>query len=198
MTDCSKKIVKFIIRVVVTMVLLAWVFRRVELDQFWLTVKGARWLYLAGVWGSTIVFYVIQSMVLKHILKRQGCDVSVMRLFGASSVTALYSLALPGLFSVGVKWFLLKKHTGKGSQVLSSMLYNQVMLSVTMMVVGLAALIVTNPTDVLFSTARAHWVLPVACAVLMALIIALCALLLNGHVGAGVMRVPGVIAQASS
>ena len=59
-------------------------------------------------------------------------------MFGATCVTSLYSLVLPGIVSTGVKWYILKRTTGKGTNVLSSMLYNQVTLTVVMVAVGLA------------------------------------------------------------
>jgi hypothetical protein len=55
-----------------------------------------------------------------------------------ASCIGLYSLILPGILSTGVKWYILKRLTGKGTQVLSSMLYN-CHASVVMAVIGLAA-----------------------------------------------------------
>jgi len=186
MTDRIGKMLKFIARLLVALGLLAWVFTRVDLETFYETVRATEWRYLVGVWVSTVLFLGIQSMVLQRILRKQHCDVSLMQLFGASSVTALYSLILPGLLSTGVKWYILKKHTGKGSHVLSSMLYNQVMLSVTMTVIGLVGLIVTNPTPYLFPHARLQWVLPILCAAVLALIVLMFVLLLNDRTG-GIM-----------
>jgi hypothetical protein len=127
-------------------------------------------------------------MAMRLILRRQGCDVAVGTLFAASSVTVLYGLILPGILSTGIKWYILKKHTGKGTHVLSSMLYNQVMLSAAMTVVGLVALILTNPTRVLLPGVSYDWILPVVCATLLVLVISLCVLLLNARTGAVVTR----------
>ena len=135
---------------------------------------------------ATAAFFWIQSMAMQRALSKQGCPVSLVRLFGASSVTALYSLALPGFLSVGVKWYILKKHTGKGSHVLSSMLYNQVMLSAVMTAIGLVGLIVTNPVRVFLPEARRPWIFPVLCAVALMLLISMFVLLLNARTG-GVM-----------
>jgi hypothetical protein len=83
----------------------------------------------------------------------------------------LYSLILPGLLSTGVKWYILKDHTGKGSNVLSSMVYNQVSLLVVSTLLGLTALMLTNPGG--------HPQLPITCAAVMAAIICGCVLVLN-------------------
>jgi len=188
MTDRTKAIVKLFLRLLVTVALLCYVFRKVDIEQFWQVARTARWAYLLGVWLFAAGFFWIQSMAMRLVLHKQGCDVKVATLFGASSVTALYSLILPGILSTGVKWYILKKHTGKGSNVLSSMLYNQVMLSVAMTVVGLTALIVTNPTRVLFPEAQRDWILPAVCAALLVFLVLLCVLLLHGRTGGVVTR----------
>ena len=183
MTNRAKKTVKLVARLLVALVLLVWVFARVDLEQFQQTVRATQWRYLIDLWAFTVVFFLAQSLALQRILKKQDCDVRLMRLFGASTVTTLYGLILPGFLSVGVKWYILKKHTGKGSNVLSSMLYNQVMFSLAMTVVGLVGLIVTNPTSYLFPRAKLTWLLPVLCAAALGLIVGMSALLLNGRTG---------------
>jgi uncharacterized membrane protein YbhN (UPF0104 family) len=188
MTERTRAIAKLLLRLTITVGLLCYVFRQVDMQHFWQVARTARWTYLLGVWFFAAVFYGVQSVALRLILRRQGCDVPLAVLFGASSVTALYSLILPGILSTGVKWYILKKHTGKGTHVLSSMLYNQFMLLFAMTVVGLATLIATNPTHVLFPQARHNWVLPVVCAALLAGVVLLCVLLLNGHTGQVVTR----------
>lgn len=188
MSERTRAIAKLLLRLTVTVALLCYVFRKVDMPQFWQVARTARWVYLLGVWFSAAGFYWVQSVALRLILRRQGCDVRLATLFGASSVTALYSLILPGILSTGVKWYILKKHTGKGTNVLSSMLYNQVMLMVAMTVVGLAALILTNPTRILFPQARRDWVMPTVCMAMLVLVVLLCVLLLSGHTGQVVTR----------
>ncbi|MDI9432498.1 MAG: lysylphosphatidylglycerol synthase transmembrane domain-containing protein [Planctomycetota bacterium] len=188
MTERTRAIAKLLLRLTITVGLLCYVFRQVDMQHFWQVARTAQWTYLLGVWFFAAVFYGVQSVALRLILRRQGCDVPLAVLFGASSVTALYSLILPGILSTGVKWYILKKHTGKGTNVLSSMLYNQVMLLVAMTVVGLATLIVTNPTRVLFPESRHDWILPVVCAALLTGVVLLCVLLLNGCTGQVVTR----------
>lgn len=188
MSTRAKQIIKLCARILVAAVLLTWVFSRVDLAQFGQALRTARWHYLLGVWAFTAVFFGLQSLAMQSVLKRQDCRVSVSTLFGASVITALYSLVLPGILSTGVKWYILKRHTGKGSNVLTSMLYNQVMLSVVMTAIGLAGLILTNPTSVFFPDTERRWVLPVACAVLLAALGVLCVLVLNGRTGGIAIR----------
>ncbi len=182
----AKRLVRLFARMLVAAVLLAWVFSQVDFAQFWQTVKTAQWHYLIGVWLATAAFFWLQCFAMQLILRKQDCNVGTNTLFGISSITALYSLVLPGLLSTGVKWYILKRLTGKGSNVLSSMLYNQVTLSVVMAVIGLVALIVTNPTEILFPAVQRTWLVPVVSGFLLATLVLMTALLLNRRTGAPV------------
>ena len=81
---------------------------------------------------------------MKYILKKQECDTTVLTLIAVSAVSTLYSLILPGALSSGVKWYILKKNTGKGTNVFSSMLYNQVSEVAIMTLMGLAGLAIIS------------------------------------------------------
>ncbi len=187
MTLWSNKWVRLVARFLVAAGLFAWVFSQVDVGQFWRTVSTAKWHYLIGVWVLTVLFSLLQSYALQVILQRQGCPVGLHMLFATTCVTALYSLVLPGILSTGVKWYILKRSTGKGTHVLSGMLYNQVTLAVVMTVLGLAGLIVTNPTRAIVPEAH-HWVLPFVCGVALAVILLLSVLALNPRTGGPVIR----------
>ncbi|MHC4752443.1 MAG: lysylphosphatidylglycerol synthase domain-containing protein, partial [Planctomycetota bacterium] len=161
MTTRTKQLTTLLIRILITTGLLIWVFSRIDLQQFWQTVRTARWQFLIAVWGLTVVIFWIRSINLQLILKKQNCKVNVTTIFGASAVTSLYSMILPGVLSTGAKWYILKKGSGKGSNVLSSMLYNQLSTMVVMTVFGLAALMIANPTSLLIANAENQWLLPV-------------------------------------
>ena len=135
-------------------ILLGWVFTQVDFGQFARTVKAARWHFLIGLWTLNVVFSLLQSYALQMILRKQECRVGLDRLFAVSCVTALYSLVLFGIVSTGVKWYMLKRTTGRGTNVLSSMLYNQLTLSIVMVVIGLAGLIWVNPTQAVLPVRR--------------------------------------------
>ena len=184
MVDRRRQIIKYAARLLVGAVLLVWIFSRVDLSHFGETIKATRWPYLVGVWASAVLFFGVQALAMQRVLRKQDCAVSLAGLFGASCATTLYSLVLPGVLSAGVKWYILKQHTGKGSHVLSSMLYNQVMLSAVMAIIGLVGLIVTSSTGVLLPNATRPWLLPAVCAVVLGLLIAVLILLLNGRTGA--------------
>lgn len=189
MTTRTKQLAKFLIRILITTVLLVWVFSRIDLQQFWQTVKTTRWQFLIAVWALTIIVFWINSIKMQLILKKQGCNVSTFTLFGASAVTLLYSMIVPGILSAGIKWYILRKDTGKGSNVLSSMLYNQLSIMFVMTVFGLLALIVTNPA----TNARNRWLLPAICSILLAVIILISLLLLNSRTGGKIVKALGLL-----
>ncbi len=183
MTTRGRQLAKLLIRILITVGLLAWVFSQVDLAQFARTVKAARWQFLIVAWIWTASLFWLRSAKMRLILRQQGCDVGVGTLFSATTVTAFYSLILPGMLSTGVKWYILKKSTGRGGSVFSSMLYNQVLTMVVMTVFGLAALIITNPTALLFPDAQGQWLLPAVCGFLLVVVICVALLLLNARTG---------------
>jgi hypothetical protein len=125
---------------------------------------------------------------MQLILKKQGCNVGLNMLFGASAMTILYGMIIPGILSTGVKWYILKKNTGKGSNVLSSMVYNQLTIIIMMMVFGLGALMIINPVSLPTTGAKNKWLLPIACGVLLVVILSITFLTLNNRTGGKIIN----------
>jgi len=189
MTTRSKQLAKLFIRILITTGLLLWVFSQEDIrEKFWETVKTARWQFLLAVWVLTVILSWIRSIKMQLILKKQDCDIATATIFGATAVTCLYSMILPVVLSTGVKWYILKKGTGKSSNVLSSMLYNQLLIMVVMMVFGLAALMLTNPASLSKSNTENPWLLPVICGILLTAIIVISLLLLNSRTGVRIIN----------
>jgi len=188
MSARTEQIAKLVARVAVTVVLLAWVFSLVGFESFRDTVRAARWHYLVGAWLATVLFSLLQAYALRIILRKQDCEVRLHTLFATTCVTAYYSLFLPGIMSTGVKWYILKRSTGKGANVLSSMLYNQATLAVVMVVVGLAALALASPTQAAAPEAGRSALLPLTCVALIALVVVTFILVLNDRTGGPAIR----------
>lgn len=193
MTTRGRQLVKLFARILVTTALLVWVFMQVDLGEFRQTVKMARWEFLIAIWGLTIVLFWIRSYKMQLILKRQGCNVGCATIFGATTVTCLYSMVIPGMLSTGVKWYILKRSTGKGSNVFSSMLYNQFLTVSLMMVLGFAALIATNPTSLLIPDTGNQWVLPVVCGVSLTSVLLFALLILSKSAGGKMLEIIGLL-----
>lgn len=188
MTDRTKQFAIFLIRILITTGLLLWVLSKIDLEQFHETVKAAKWWFLFAVWVLIVIIFWINSIKMQLILKKQDCNVSIATLFGASAITLFYSMIIPGILSTGVKWYILKKDTGKSSSVFSSMFYNQMSIMVVMMVFGLAALMITNPASQLKTDANNRWLLPVVSGILMAATILISLLLLNVRTGGKIIK----------
>jgi len=183
------KYFKLTIRILVTFVLLALVFRHVDLQQLWQAVRTARSEYLVMAWAASFAFFVLRSYRLRLILKQQSLDVGTFTIFKISAATALYSLVLPGLMSTGVKWYILKKATGKGTNIFNSMLYNQLSELIVMSACALLVLIITNPTYLLFPDTKHLWLLPTICSIILVLIIAVTLFLLSPRTSGYVLKI---------
>jgi len=178
MTTYTKQLAKLLIRILITTALLIWVFSQIDLQDFWQSVKAAKWQYLIAVWALTAIFFWVSSVKMQLILRRQGYDVGVGTIFGASAVTCLYGMVIPGILSTGIKWYILRKDTGKGSVVFSSMVYNQFSLFVVMMVVGLTSLMIANFTPLLPYN---RWIMSVICGILIVVVVFVSLLLVNSR-----------------
>ncbi len=183
----TRQILKLLAKLTVAVVLLAWVFSLVDCESFRQAIRNAQWRYLAGVWSGNIIFSLLQAYTLRLILRKQDCDVGLHTLFATTCVTAFYSLFLPGIMSTGVKWYILKRSTGKGVNVLSSMLYNQATLTIMLVVAGLMALALVPPVQTVSSSSNASH-LSFVCAAAACLVVVLFFLVLNRRTGRPAVR----------
>jgi len=188
MTATTKQLIKLLIRILVTAGLLIWVFSQIDFEQFLQTIKSARWQSLIAVWVFAVILFWIRSMKMRLILKKQSCLISTNTIFGATAATCLYSLILPGILSTGVKWYILKKGTGKSSNVLCSMIYNQWLIMTIMTAFGLAALMFTNPASPSISNTKNQWLFLAVCGILITAIIVISLLLLNSRTGGKITK----------
>ena len=176
MEDKTKRIWHLLLRIAVTTAMLWLVFSQINTEQLRRSIGVLRWQFVAIVWTVGVLAFWIRAVQLHLILKKQDCEVEIIKVFGASSATMLYSLIIPGVLSAGVKWYILKQHTGKGSNVLCSMVYNQAADAVVKLLLGLVALAAANPGK--------QWQLPVICVMMTAAIITASVLLLSRRTGA--------------
>lgn len=191
MSERTRKIIKVVLRLAITTVLLYWVARQIDIGQFRHAAHTLRWPFLLATWACTISFSVIQSVALRVSLRRQDCHVRLNTLFGASSITALYSMMLPGILSTGVKWYILTRDTGKGSRVFSGMVYNQMVLFVTMSTIGLTTLLVTNPLAPVLPQQGQNHAIRIVAAVLLVVLVPSFVLLVHPRTGGLAIRAFG-------
>jgi uncharacterized membrane protein YbhN (UPF0104 family) len=183
----TKQILKLAAKISLAVVLLAFVFKLVGRESFREAIHNAQWHYLLGVWCANALFSLVQAYTLRIILRKQDCEVGLRTLFATTCVTAYYSLILSGLVGTGVKWYMLKRSTGKGVNVLSGMLYNQATLMIVIVVAGLVALAVANPMHTGAAAGQGHHLSLVGPA-LAVLIILFSVLVLNERTGGPALR----------
>ncbi len=189
MKDKNKNIIKFIIRISVTITLLTWVFSQIDTSQLGQTIKTAKWQFLIAIWAVTLIIFFLDAVRMRYILKKQNCGVKITAIFEASAITSFYSLIVPGLLSTAAKWYVLKKHTGKGIHVFSGMVYNQLSTIIVLMFFGLTALIISNPTSLIFNNTKNVYLLPLICAILLLFLILTTLLLLNNRTGGKIIKI---------
>lgn len=175
MNEKNKKNAKLLVRILITTLLLTWVFTKIDFQQFTDAVKEAKWYLLILSWIVTLLIFWVASFTMRLIMKRLDCEISTGTVFFASAITSLYGMVLPGILDVSAKWYVLKLHTGKPSHILSGMVYNQFTSTLMIVIFGLSALIISNPTS--------NFKLPLICIFLLIIIILCCLLLFNRITG---------------
>jgi uncharacterized membrane protein YbhN (UPF0104 family) len=188
MSDRTKQILKLVAKLAVALILLVWVFSLVERDSFRAALQNARWHYLVAVWSGNVLFALLQAYTLRLILRKQDCEVGLHTLFATTCVTAFYSLFLPGLMSTGVKWYILKRSTGKGVNVLSGMVYNQATLTIVLLIAGLVALALASPTQPASADPARPSHLPIVCLALAGFLVVSTVAVLNDRTGGPALR----------
>lgn len=133
------------LKILVTVGLLGWVIRQIDLVKLWAAIVQAQWIYLVPIWSLAVLSYWLLSWKLALIMERQGCRLPTMTLFAISAVTTLYGMALPGPLDLSAKWYMLRQKTGKGIDVLSSMVYNQFTTTIVVVICGMIAILSVTP-----------------------------------------------------
>jgi glycosyltransferase 2 family protein len=181
MTDRTKRILKLVLRGVVTAGLLWLIFRKIDLDVLAQAFGRARWRYVLLSWVIGVGANWVRAERLRLILKKLGCKLAARKIFRASAVATIYGLVLPGIVGVGVKWYILRSFTGKAAQVLSAMVYNQAGEVLVRLLLSLAFVGITNPMG--------FWWIPVLCLAVAALVMAGLLGLFHPRTSAGLARV---------
>jgi uncharacterized membrane protein YbhN (UPF0104 family) len=175
LNEKNKKIANLLVRILITLLLLTWVLSKIDFQQFTDSIKKARWYFLILSWALTLIIFWVASFTMRLIMKRLDCEVNTGTVFLASAITSLYGMVLPGILDVSAKWYILKTHTGKPSHILSGMVYHQFTSTLMIIIFGLSALIISNPT--------ANFKLPLICIFLLIITISCCLLLFNRITG---------------
>lgn len=104
------------------------------------------WTWGLAMFGTALLRRFIISTQLWAILRQSGLSVSVIRVFLANTLSALYTLFLPGnIASAGVKWLDLSAATGKKAAVFNGLIYHRLVMTLLTLAIGGLALLYSNP-----------------------------------------------------
>ena len=108
-----------------------------------------------------------EALQMASILSRAGAPVGRGRVVLANSLSAMYSLIVPGdVVASGAKWMNLAAATGKWTLVLNAIVYNRLALLFPALVVGAIALLLEDPFTPL-------WVRPTMAGILAGMLAAM-------------------------
>ena len=185
MTESTKRILRFLLRSVVTAGLLWLIFRRIDLGGLAQAIGRAQWRYVLLSWAIGVLAHWVRAVRLGFILERLGCRLASWKIFSASAVATIYGLVLPGIVSVGVKWYILRSFTGRAAQALSAMVYNQASELLVRLLLSLVLVAATNPMGL--------WWIPVLCLSVAVVVMVGSLLLLHPQTSTGLVRISNSI-----
>lgn len=108
--------------------------------------ENLKWAWGLAMFGTALLRRFIISTQLWAILRQSGLTVSVIRVFLANMLSALYTLFLPGnIASAGVKWLDLSAATGKKAAVFNGLIYHRLVMTLLTLAIGGLALAYSNP-----------------------------------------------------
>ncbi len=109
-------------------------------------LSGARWSWLAAMYGVAAINFVAMAACLRLLLTKVGAGVSLARALLANALANLYALVLPGDLMAGVaKWVMLSAATGQRARVLSALVLNKIALALPPLLFGALALAFESP-----------------------------------------------------
>jgi uncharacterized membrane protein YbhN (UPF0104 family) len=143
----SKKLVS-LVKLTLTLLLLGLLIRFAGAREILQAFSGIAWPWAIAMLVAGLLQKLAVSVQLWAILSRAGLTVSVLRVFLANALAALYTLFLPGnIASAGVKWLDLSAATGKKAAVFNGLFYHRLSISLLTLVLGGVAVVVSNPVN---------------------------------------------------
>lgn len=135
-----------VLKLAVTAVILGFLVRIAGAREILGAFEDLNWAWATAMAVGALLQRLVMSAQLRLILCRSGLTVSLVRVFLANTLAALYALFLPGnIASAGVKWLDLSAATGKKAAVFNGLIYHRLVMTLLTLVIGGAALTVSNP-----------------------------------------------------
>lgn len=161
---------KLVLKVAVTVALLAMLFRVADAREIFEAIRGASPVWLCLMYPVALTARVVEATLFRSLLGYVGVRLSIRRVFFASALSGLYGLVSPGdVVASFAKWQNLSAATGRKALVLSAIIYNRLVLLAVPLMAGVFALRHENPVPdaPLFEIAIAMWAAVVGVGVFM-------------------------------
>lgn len=135
----ARKRLRFVLRLLVSAALLAWILSGVPLEQLAMILRDANpWPILAALALVPCMIWLAatQTRVLTDL---QGLTLTTGRIFAVTFATAFYGLLLPGALVGGVvRWYKFSQQDGKPAEALAAIAFGRLLNTLVAAAVGLA------------------------------------------------------------
>lgn len=144
----TRKQLVFVVRGILTILILALLFRAVGWQQLRLAIAETQVAWLFLMYFITLCAVIANASMIRFLLARVRLRVSLRRVMLANALSTFYTLILPGDVLAGVaKWADLSAATGDKPRVLSALVFAKIALALAPLVMGTAALALQNPLE---------------------------------------------------
>ncbi len=137
------------LRVSVAVGILHYIFRRVVLAEILAAIASAPVGYLTMAFGLTIVMHAIAGYRFKVLTGSQGISLTTFQAVEINLATVFYSLFLPGGNLSGgiIRFHRVSGKNRKMGQAFASIVYDRVVATIALCVVGIAFWIASGPRE---------------------------------------------------
>ncbi len=119
-----------------------------EIDFFAIikVIASANLFYYSAAFAIVVVNWCLQAYQTQIMLKCQGMFFSIYEIFRINLESSFYTLFVPGGFGASnAKWYKLSRPEGKKAQSFTIIVVMRLLSIITMIAVGLVALLLKNP-----------------------------------------------------
>jgi glycosyltransferase 2 family protein len=151
-----QKMIANILKVVVSIGLLIFIFKTIDLPKFWQVIQKANFWWLAAAVGVAMLGVVIRAVRWQILLKALGIVVSTIELTALYFIGFLFSSVLPsGVGGDAIRILELNRYSERGADAVTSVLVERFLGISAAQALGIVALLVywgVVPTEIALLT----------------------------------------------
>lgn len=132
-----KKNLILILKIAVTIGILAFIFSKIPIANVWLSLKQAHMEYAAISFLVLIGMRYVTAYRIKILTNVHKMKISIQHFFKISLVTTFYGLFLPGTLAGGaVRWYKISKVDNKPAESLTAIVYDRFITTLGVIMIG--------------------------------------------------------------